>query len=112
MTSAQHAHAPAEPASESTMLTAAVPLVPLGRPQVAAAARLAEHGVRHPLRIAAAGARLGGELVGVVRGTSSRAPAKGDRRFSDPVFSDNPIYRRVLQGYLAAAGVADDTVGR
>jgi polyhydroxyalkanoate synthase len=112
MTSAQPAPTPAEQSSESTMLAAAVPLVPLGRPQVAAAARLAEHGIRHPLRMAAAGARLGGELVGVVRGTSSRAPAKGDRRFSDPVFSDNPIYRRVLQSYLAAAGVADDTVGR
>jgi polyhydroxyalkanoate synthase len=102
---------PAEQSSESTML-GAVPLVPLGRPQVAAAARLAEHSLRHPLRVARAGARLGGELVQVVRGKSTRAPAKGDRRFNDPVFVDNPIYRRVLQGYLAAAGVADDTVGR
>ncbi|HEY3238489.1 MAG TPA: hypothetical protein VGL92_02910, partial [Acidimicrobiia bacterium] len=80
--SKQAAPTPAEQSSESTML-GAVPLVPLGRPQVAAAARLAEHALRHPLRMARAGARLGGELAGVVRGTSTRAPAKGDRRFTD-----------------------------
>ncbi|MGH8973119.1 MAG: alpha/beta fold hydrolase [Acidimicrobiia bacterium] len=97
--------------SEATML-GPVPLVPLGRPQVAAAARLVEHGLRHPLRVARGGLALTGELAAVARGTSTRAPAKGDRRFADPVFTDNPIYRRVAQGYLAATGVAGDTVGR
>src|SRR2546421_554614 len=66
--------APAEAASESTML-GPVPLVPLGRPQVAAAARLAEHGLRHPVQLAGAGLRLGRELASVARGASLRAGA-------------------------------------
>ncbi len=97
--------------SETTML-GPVPLVPLGRPQVAAAARLVEHGLRHPFRVARGGLQLTGELAAVARGTSTRSPAKGDRRFADPAFASNPLYRRVAQGYLAAGAVADDTVGR
>jgi polyhydroxyalkanoate synthase len=103
--------APAEQASESTML-GPVPLVPLRGPVVAAAARLAGQGLRHPVRLAGAGLRLGAELAQVARGASNRAPAKGDRRFADPAFTKNPVYRRVLQGYLAAADVAGDTVGK
>ena len=103
--------APSEAGSESTML-GPVPLVPLGRPQVAAAARLAEHGLRHPVRVAGAGLRLGGELASAVRGATTRTPAKGDRRFADPAWVENPLYRRVLQGYLATTAVAGDTVGR
>ncbi|MGH8991079.1 MAG: PHA/PHB synthase family protein, partial [Acidimicrobiia bacterium] len=53
-----------------------------------------------------------GELAAVARGTSTRAPARGDRRFADPAFKDNPLYRRVAQGYLAAGAVTSDTVGR
>ena len=48
--------------SKPTM-TGAVPLIPLGRPQVAAAARLVAGGARHPVRLAGAGLRLTGELA-------------------------------------------------
>jgi polyhydroxyalkanoate synthase len=89
-----------------------VPLVPLGRPQAAAPARLVEHGLRHPFRVARGGLALTGELAAVARGTSTRVPAKGDRRFADPAFTQHPVYRRLAQGYLAASAVADDTVGR
>ncbi len=111
MTETQPVPTPSDQQSEATML-GPVPLVPLGRPQLAAAARLLEHGLRHPVRLAGGGIRLAGEVAAVARGTSTRAPVKGDRRFADPVFTDNPIYRRVVQGYLAAVGVAGDTVGR
>jgi polyhydroxyalkanoate synthase len=40
------------------------------------------------------------ELMKVWFGTSDVAPAKGDWRFADPVWSENPMYRRVAQGYL------------
>jgi polyhydroxyalkanoate synthase len=93
-------------------LTGAVPLVPLGRPQVAAAARLAAGGARHPIRLAGAGLRLTGELASAALGTAKREPQRGDRRFTDAAWSENPLYRRVLQGYLGATAVADDTVGR
>ena len=92
--------------------TGAVPLVPLGRPQVAAAARVAAGAARHPARLAGAAVRLTGELVSAAAGVAKREPERGDRRFADPAWAENPIYRRVLQGYLGAAAVAGDAVGR
>ena len=101
----------ADHSSEATM-AGPVPLVPRGRPSAAAAARLVEHGLRHPFRVARGGLQLTGELAAVARGTSTRVPEKGDRRFADPAFAQSPVYRRLAQGYLAATAVADDTVGR
>ncbi len=104
---------PAAPAEESKpTLTGAVPLVPLGRPQVAAAARLAAAGARHPIQLAGAGLRLAGELVSAGAGVPKWQPQPGDRRFTDPAWAEHPVYRRLLQGYLGANAVADDTVGR
>ncbi len=48
-------------------------------------------------------ARLGQELVKITAGRSEVAPAPGDRRFSDPAWTTNPLYHRVEQTYLAAA---------
>src|SRR5215208_5911480 len=48
-------------------------------------------------------AKLGGELVRVALGRSEVAPAKGDRRFSDPAWSGNPVFSRIERGYLATA---------
>src|SRR5712671_1664375 len=111
MTTKPEPAAPVEDQSKPTM-TGAVPLVPLGRPTVAAAARLAASGARHPVRLVGAGLRLTGELASAARGVSKREPEPGDRRFADPAWAANPLYRRVLQGYLGATAVADDTVGR
>jgi polyhydroxyalkanoate synthase len=38
------------------------------------------------------------------------APAKGDWRFADPSWHENPLYRRVGQAYLASAGAMDRLV--
>jgi polyhydroxyalkanoate synthase len=40
-------------------------------------------------------------MVAAATGRSAREPAKGDRRFSDPAWRTNPMYRRVGQAYLA-----------
>jgi polyhydroxyalkanoate synthase len=53
---------------------------------------------------------LAGELTRVVRGRSALAPAPNDRRFDDPAWRDNPLYRRVLQSYLAACGETQNWV--
>ena len=54
--------------------------------------------------------RLGGELARVAVGRSEVAPAKGDRRFSDPAWSGNPLFNRLQRGYLAAAGALTNVV--
>ncbi len=54
--------------------------------------------------------RLGGELARVAVGRSELAPAKGDRRFSDPAWSGNPLFNRIQRGYLAAAGALTKVV--
>lgn len=66
--------------------------------------RFATRLARHPV---ATGRRLGSlaaELARVGVGTSTLAPSKWDRRFADPVWSQNPLLHRVVQGYLAAVG--------
>jgi polyhydroxyalkanoate synthase subunit PhaC len=40
------------------------------------------------------------ELIKVVSGVSDVGPDDGDKRFDDPTWSDNPLYRRVMQTYL------------
>jgi polyhydroxyalkanoate synthase len=47
---------------------------------------------------------LATELGRVLVGDSAVAPAPRDRRFTDPAWSQNPVFRRLVQAYLAAAG--------
>src|SRR5919199_6828910 len=41
-------------------------------------------------------------------GVSAVAPAKGDARFTDPAWRENPIYRRLVQAYLIWAQACDE----
>jgi polyhydroxyalkanoate synthase len=45
--------------------------------------------------------RLVRNLVSIVRGTDEHTPHPKDKRFADPAWSMNPIFRRLGQGYLA-----------
>jgi len=70
---------------------------------VKAAARLA----RRPRRVAGRSAALAAELARIAAGRSDVAPARGDRRFADPGWVQNPAFRRLGQTYLAAAEALD-----
>src|SRR5688500_11020232 len=48
-------------------------------------------------------ASLGREAARVAIGSSEVAPEKGDSRFRDPAWQENPAYRRAMQLYLAWA---------
>src|SRR6516225_2993700 len=65
---------------------------------------------RHPRRVAARAGGLAGELRRVAGGRSELAPAKGDRRFTDPAWEGNWLLRRVLQGYLAVGDTVDGLI--
>jgi polyhydroxyalkanoate synthase len=50
------------------------------------------------------------QLASIVTGGSPLQPAKGDRRFADPTFTDHPVYRRAMQAYLALCNEVDAAV--
>ncbi|MUL80139.1 alpha/beta hydrolase [Mycolicibacterium sp. CBMA 226] len=54
--------------------------------------------------------KLAGELGEVVTGSSTISPPRGDKRFSDPAWTSNPLLRRVMQAYLAAGATAESIV--
>jgi polyhydroxyalkanoate synthase subunit PhaC len=73
-----------------------------GRAGVSFAAGLA----RRPDRVARRAAGLAGGLARAAAG-SGEGPARGDRRFADPAWSESPVFSRLVQGYLAAGRTLD-----
>jgi polyhydroxyalkanoate synthase len=51
-----------------------------------------------------------GELAEVAAGKQVVTPARGDGRFADPAWRENPVYRRLGQAYLAASNAITDAV--
>src|SRR5215831_15169725 len=90
--------------AERALMTAMTmnPLVALDRSQlVAAGGRVVARALASPRVLARSASALLAELGAVAAGRSTRMPDTGDRRFADPAFRDSPIYRRLMQGYLA-----------
>jgi polyhydroxyalkanoate synthase len=72
--------------------------------------RLAAALAGRPWLVAGRGRQLLGELARIAVGTSQVQPSRRDRRFADPGWAGNPLLRRVMQVYLAAAGTAEGVV--
>ncbi len=53
-----------------------------------------------PRSLVREGRRVTRETVRIAAGRSNRTPARGDRRFTDPAWAQNPVYRRINQEYL------------
>jgi len=60
--------------------------------------------------VAKASVTLAAELVRIALGRSEICPEKGDWRFKDPTWSDNPVYKRVAQCYLAWCHAVDSVL--
>ncbi len=87
-------------ASENTL--ALNPVIGLRSKDILSSARMIlTQTLRQPLHSARHSAQLGLELGRVLLGRSSLAPEPEDKRFTDPTWSKNPLYRRYLQTYLA-----------
>ncbi|HEX2382772.1 MAG TPA: alpha/beta fold hydrolase [Acidimicrobiales bacterium] len=77
------------------------PFIGLTRGQVGAAlARLAQRVAVEPGVAAATAADTVAELLRVAVGRSDITPAKGDRRFADATWQQNPLFHRIMQAYL------------
>ena len=72
--------------------------------------RLAGALVRRPLTTARRLGALGAEAAHIAVGTSTGAPSTRDRRFADPAWTENPLLRRLVQGYLAAGKTVEQLV--
>jgi polyhydroxyalkanoate synthase len=69
--------------------------------------RLAAALAARPRLVAGRGTRLAGELARIAAGRSQVRPSRRDRRFADPGWTGNPLLRRTMQAYLAAARTAE-----
>jgi polyhydroxyalkanoate synthase subunit PhaC len=72
--------------------------------------RLAAALAGRPRLVAGRGRQLLGELGRIAAGTSQVQPSRRDRRFADPGWAGNPLLRRTMQAYLAAAQAAEGVV--
>ena len=61
--------------------------------------------LKSPHRAWAGSLTIGREILASVAGRATTAPAKGDKRFRDPVWGSNPAYR-ALVGNRANRGVS------
>ncbi|RAU46498.1 MULTISPECIES: class II poly(R)-hydroxyalkanoic acid synthase [unclassified Pseudomonas] len=78
------------------------PVVGLRRKDLLTTARMVlTQAIRQPFHSAKHVAHFGLELKNVILGRSALTPDSDDRRFADPAWSQNPLYRRYLQTYLA-----------
>ena len=57
------------------------------------------------------GRALAAELARILGGSSQLTPGGKDWRFADPAWSENPVYRRVAQSYLAGCTFLNAMVG-
>ena len=97
-------------ASENTL--GLNPIIGIRRKDLLSSARtVLRQAVRQPLHSAKHVAHFGLELKNVLLGKSSLAPGSDDRRFNDPAWSSNPLYRRYLQTYLAWRNELQDWIG-
>jgi polyhydroxyalkanoate synthase len=76
----------------------------------AAGLRLAAALAARPQLVAGRGRQLAGELARVAVGRSQVQPTRRDRRFADSAWTGNPLLRRAVQVYLAAAESAEGVV--
>jgi polyhydroxyalkanoate synthase len=53
---------------------------------------------------------LGAEAGRILTGTSTLAPRRGDRRFTDVAWTENPLLKRLVQLYLAGSHTAEQLV--
>ncbi|MFJ1339820.1 class II poly(R)-hydroxyalkanoic acid synthase [Pseudomonas caricapapayae] len=87
-------------ASENTL--GLNPVIGLRRKDLLTSARMVlGQAIRQPLHSAKHVAHFGLELKNVIFGKSALQPESDDRRFNDPAWNQNPLYRRYLQTYLA-----------
>jgi polyhydroxyalkanoate synthase subunit PhaC len=68
------------------------------------------HLASHPASVGTRMMQLWMELAQIAGGISAIEPEPGDRRFIDPAWSEHPVFKRVMQSYLAWRHAMHDLV--
>jgi polyhydroxyalkanoate synthase len=89
------------PVDEDEALSAVEGGEPVGIPSIAGIVKGVASALAQPGPVTRGTGRLLREWASIARGTEEHRPSPQDKRFVDPAWSDNPIYRRLGQGYLA-----------
>jgi polyhydroxyalkanoate synthase subunit PhaC len=98
-----------EAAAEAVL--GANPFVGLNAGQVVAAAgRVMTRLGARPRVVARQLRLLARDLTQVAAGRSELTPARGDKRWADPAWRENPVYRRMQQTYLAVTAAVDRAI--
>ena len=83
-------------------------LVGSGLGQAAGALRLLGRvALRQPRALLQSWPKVGLQFLQIGLGQSEVAPQKGDKRFADPAWRDNPLFRTTMQAYLALGSELD-----
>jgi polyhydroxyalkanoate synthase subunit PhaC len=103
---ARHHAGQASPVSAATLRAAdsVAWTEPVATPSATAILSAAAGTVTQGRVVARETGHLARELLRIAKGSSSVAAPKGDWRFADPTWHENPIYRRVGQAYLSLEG--------
>jgi polyhydroxyalkanoate synthase len=72
--------------------------------------RLAGAALANPDQLYAWLLSFAAEMGKALAGLSEVAPEPNDKRFSDPAWTENPVYKRMMQGYLAWRKAMNDLV--
>jgi polyhydroxyalkanoate synthase subunit PhaC len=91
----------ATPSTEDEALESVEGGEPVGRPSAGGLAKSVAMTVGQVRPVSRETVRLGRDLARILVGADSPAPSPKDRRFADPAWSQNPLYRRLGQGYVA-----------
>ena len=75
----------------------------IGSPSVAGVLRGLVGTLRQPGPVVRELGQVAGDLARILRGTEDLRPSPKDKRFLDPAWTDNPLYARLGQGYVATA---------
>ena len=72
-----------------------------GKDLLSSARMVLGQAIRQPIHSTKHVAHFAVELKNVLLGSSELSPESDDRRFNDPAWSQNPLYKRYMQTYLA-----------
>ncbi|MFM0287170.1 alpha/beta fold hydrolase [Paraburkholderia megapolitana] len=68
---------------------------------LATAQQIGTQALRQPALLLEQEAALARDLMAVLGGSADLAPSQGDKRFTDPAWQSNSLYRMAMQGYVA-----------